>query len=172
MEFFKTYFLDPLLNHYADFKGKATRKQYWLFSLNCFIISLALNLIGVIVEAAGASTINFALSALSITLTLALFIPSLSITARRLHDTDRSAWWLLLCLPSLFSLIESIALGFLILAAQSNSSLEALVSTVSILLTITLILTVLTAIVLIIFMCLPSKSPTRYDAVQSSEPLR
>lgn len=62
---------------YFTFSGRASRSEYWFFALLGFIIGLipGLNLLG-----------------------LVLFIPSLAVTVRRLHDTDRSGWWMLLAL--------------------------------------------------------------------------
>ncbi|MBD9149365.1 MAG: DUF805 domain-containing protein [Spirochaetia bacterium] len=82
------YFLDVFKNHYVDFKGRATRKQYWLYVLFTFIAFLIL-----------AAVVSFLGKTGNIIYTLcqlAILLPSLAILARRLHDTNKSAWWLLL----------------------------------------------------------------------------
>ncbi|MDD7578781.1 MAG: DUF805 domain-containing protein [Elusimicrobia bacterium] len=95
----KTYFIDVLKNHYVDFKGRATRQQYWMFVLFYFILSIVIGIIGAICS----DTVNGILSTL---LTLGLFLPSLGIGVRRLHDTDRSGWWyLLILLPFIGGLV-------------------------------------------------------------------
>lgn len=84
----KTYFIDVIKNHYFDFKGRATRQQYWMFVLFYFILSIVIGIIGAILG----ETVQGILSTL---LTLGLFLPSLGLGVRRLHDTDRSGWWFL-----------------------------------------------------------------------------
>ncbi len=82
------YFLLAFTNHYVDFKGRATRKQYWLYVLFMFIAFLILAEVLSFFGKTG--DIIYALCQ------LAILLPSLAILARRLHDTNKSAWWLLL----------------------------------------------------------------------------
>lgn len=88
----KTYFIDVIKKQYINFEGRATRQQYWMYILFYFVLSIIVSIIGAILG----DTVN---TILSVLLSLALLLPTLSIAARRLHDTDRSAWWLLLMLP-------------------------------------------------------------------------
>jgi uncharacterized membrane protein YhaH (DUF805 family) len=76
---------------YFDFDGRATRSEYWWFVL-----------FGLIVNAVGLMDPSGILYILA---SLALFIPSLSVAVRRLHDIDKSGWWMLLVLVPLISLI-------------------------------------------------------------------
>jgi len=99
MEHFRRYFLDPVTQKYADFSGRASRSQYWYFVLYFVLLSLVMATIDTFVinpmlgaTLAQASQGGF----LQIIFALALFLPSLSIGARRLHDIGRSGWWLLL----------------------------------------------------------------------------
>ena len=71
------------LKKYADFSGRATRSEYWWFVL-CEVLILGI-----------ASPISDTLPGL---FALALVLPALAVGARRLHDTGRSGWWLLLML--------------------------------------------------------------------------
>lgn len=66
---------------YADFKGCAGRPEFWWFNLFQVIGSLTL------VVVSGNLSMGF---------TIATFLPGIAVTARRLHDTDRSGWWQLL----------------------------------------------------------------------------
>lgn len=97
----KTYFLDVILNHYADFKGRATRKQFWLFQLwgaITFVLLLGCLVLAGIWESqplAWGSVIGMLL------LFVGTLIPNIAIHVRRLHDIDFSGWWLLLNLISL-----------------------------------------------------------------------
>ena len=89
------YMLMPL-RRYADFSGRSRRKEYWMFTL--LIILFEIVMIGWIMAAAVAAegemtamvTVPFVLLAL---FGLALIIPSLAVTVRRLHDQDKSGWY-------------------------------------------------------------------------------
>ena len=79
------------LTKFATFDGRASRSEYWWFQLfYVIVVIIAVILDGVLVggnlEAAGA---------LEIVSQLILILPSLAVTARRLHDVDRSGWWML-----------------------------------------------------------------------------
>ena len=95
------YFL-YCLQHYADFTGRARRSEYWYFVLFNFIVSILIGLsLGVI-----AGLLNVpALVYLAYLWSLAVFIPSLAVSVRRLHDIGRSGWWLLLSLIPLVGAI-------------------------------------------------------------------
>ena len=97
------YFL-YCLQHYADFNGRARRSEYWYFVLFNLIISFVIGFtFGVI---AGLLDMP-ALANLAYLWSLAMFIPGLAVSVRRLHDIGRSGWWLLL---SLIPLVGSIIL--------------------------------------------------------------
>ncbi|MGZ5029156.1 MAG: DUF805 domain-containing protein [Methylobacter sp.] len=93
-----------VLKKYSEFNGRARRKEYWYFFLISTVISIFLAVIdfftGTISEEAG-------LGLLSGIYALAVLIPGLSVTVRRLHDTDRSGWWILI---GLIPVIGGIAL--------------------------------------------------------------
>jgi|LakMenE01Jun11ns_1017448.scaffolds.fasta_scaffold9832070_2 uncharacterized membrane protein YhaH (DUF805 family) len=76
-------------SHYAKFSGRASRPEFWWFILFASIIGVVLNLID---NAIGWGII------LSAIWSLVILLPVLGLYFRRLHDTDRSAWWLLLML--------------------------------------------------------------------------
>ena len=71
---------------YADFTGRARRTEYWMFALVNFGIALLLELI------LGFTFLYF----LTYVYSLAIFIPSLAVCVRRLHDIGRSGWWYLI----------------------------------------------------------------------------
>lgn len=83
---------------YATFTGRARRREYWMFILfNAVVIFVLAILAGVLspnMDETGPS-LNLG-TALYGLYTLAAFIPSLAVTARRLHDTGRSGWWQLI----------------------------------------------------------------------------
>lgn len=92
------------LQRYAQFSGRSRRKEYWMFVLLAFLLGIVA---GVIDAVLGLNTMVAGLyGPLSLLLGLALLIPSIAVGVRRLHDTDRSGWWLLIGLvPFLGALI-------------------------------------------------------------------
>jgi uncharacterized membrane protein YhaH (DUF805 family) len=92
------------LKKYATFEGRARRKEFWFFALFNF---LAIVLLALIDGVLGTFSEEVGLGLFSGIYVLAIFIPSIAVTVRRLHDTDRSAWWILL---SFFPLIGGLVL--------------------------------------------------------------
>jgi uncharacterized membrane protein YhaH (DUF805 family) len=95
------------LRRYADFSGRSRRKEYWMFVLGVILVYLLLLAIGMTM--AGSALVSGDAEALvfgggGLTLItvltgivwLGLIIPTLAVGARRLHDIDRSGWWLLI----------------------------------------------------------------------------
>ncbi|HNP36357.1 MAG TPA: DUF805 domain-containing protein [Woeseiaceae bacterium] len=92
-----------VLKKYAVFDGRARRKEYWFFALINLIIVLLLSLVD---SATGTLNTSAGLGLLSGLYSLAVLIPSIAVAIRRLHDTSRSGWWLLLIfIPLLGGLI-------------------------------------------------------------------
>ena len=83
-----------VLKQYADFSGRARRKEYWMYSLFFFIfviVAMVLdNVLGLTFNVYGQS---FGYGWLYTIFCLAHFIPSLAVCVRRLHDVGRSGWW-------------------------------------------------------------------------------
>ena len=78
---------------FADFSGRARRKEYWMFTLFNAIVAFVISLIlGIIVRLTGI----LALSYLSYIYTLAVLVPSLAVCVRRLHDVGKSGWMYLI----------------------------------------------------------------------------
>ncbi len=69
---------------YATFAGRAQRSEYWFFNLFYALIAIVLAIVDGLVGSFGVLTGLFG---------LAMFLPSLSVLVRRLHDTNRSGWW-------------------------------------------------------------------------------
>jgi len=81
-----------VLKKYAVFSGRATRKEYWMFVLFNILIAIALAIVeGILGAVSGTNQ-----SILSVIYSLAVLLPSLGVAVRRLHDTGRTGWWLLL----------------------------------------------------------------------------
>lgn len=82
-----------VLSKYATFSGRARRQEYWLFVLVHVIVGFIVGIIQSFVpDLAGP------LLVLWIVYALATLIPNIALTFRRLHDTGRSAWWILIAL--------------------------------------------------------------------------
>lgn len=77
---------------YAVFSGRATRSEFWFFYLFLILISIILGFFNAIAPE-GLVTVIGMLSGLFSLITL---LPSLAVSVRRLHDIDRSGWWLLI----------------------------------------------------------------------------
>ena len=84
------------LKKYAQFSGRARRKEYWLFWLLNFLINAMFNVLNFICLASDAEEIGLVFSIFSWIWSLAVLIPNLAVLARRLHDTGRSGWCMLL----------------------------------------------------------------------------
>ena len=86
-----------IVERYADFQGRAPRSEFWWFVLFYMLLGLAVAVIGAASDTLGAI--------LNILLTLGLLVPSIAVSIRRLHDTDRTGWWVLLGLIPLIGTI-------------------------------------------------------------------
>jgi uncharacterized membrane protein YhaH (DUF805 family) len=85
-----------VVKQYADFNGRARRSEYWFYILFYMLIIIALALLEALLMP-GVLTGLF---------TLGLLLPSLAVAVRRLHDTDRSGWWVLIAfLPLIGGLV-------------------------------------------------------------------
>jgi len=111
--------------HYADFKGRAQRSQYWWWALFVFLTSAILDTID---SAAGWDIVNIpnmdgttvptqisGFGPLASIWFIALLLPNLAVAVRRLHDTGKSGWWVLLnalcCIGQIILLIWYILPG-------------------------------------------------------------
>ena len=90
------------LKKYATFAGRAQRAEYWYFVLFYILIFMGLSVVDGIT---GSFNAEAGMGLLGSLLTLALLIPSIAVGVRRLHDTGRSGWWLLIALIPLIGVI-------------------------------------------------------------------
>ncbi|OIO52694.1 DUF805 domain-containing protein [Candidatus Uhrbacteria bacterium CG_4_10_14_0_8_um_filter_58_22] len=91
------YYLE-VLKKYAVFSGRAGRAEFWWFFLINSLIIVGLIVLQITLSSVvGRSAVaNLAISMLSVVYWLAILIPSLAVTVRRLHDSNLSGWWLLI----------------------------------------------------------------------------
>ena len=154
------------LRRYAEFSGRSRRKEYWMFALLLVLIYLVFAVLMVTVGAGafmamaagggglaagalgGGAMLVFGLFAIFI---LAIIIPSIAVAVRRLHDTDRSGWWILLPLvPNVLGIVAG------------DGAIAMILSVVSFGL----------SIALLVFYCLPgTRGPNRFGADPKGENL-
>jgi len=89
-----------LTHHYADFKGRAARTEFWRYILVYLVISIVLDILGI--------------RLLSTVVGLALLVPTLAITVRRLHDVDKSGWLVLMPIVPAFLTLSLFYLSWLL----------------------------------------------------------
>ena len=81
------WFIDCITKNYVNFNGRARRKEYWMFVLFSALLCIVTVIIDRMIGGPYIVTSIFS---------LAIFLPNLAVTVRRLHDTDKSGWWVLL----------------------------------------------------------------------------
>lgn len=84
------WFIDPVTKQYADFTGRTTRQEFWMYVL-IYIIAYVV--------------VSFVSGTLAMLLALGLLVPNIAITTRRLHDIGKSGWWQLIALIPLVGAI-------------------------------------------------------------------
>ncbi|MFA5185060.1 MAG: DUF805 domain-containing protein [Patescibacteria group bacterium] len=111
------YYLE-VLKKYAVFTGRATRAEYWYFFLFNILASIAIGIVVAVIKSASNDVLN--LSLLGNLYSLAVLCPGLAVGIRRLHDTNRSGWWILIGLIPLIGTI--ILIVFLATDSQPGSN--------------------------------------------------
>lgn len=107
-----------VLKKYAEFGGRAQRAEYWYFALFNLIFSVVLGIIdGVVGLGVGPEG---AIGLLGLVYALAVLIPGIAVTIRRLHDTSRSGWWLLIAFIPFIGAI--VILIFMVLDSEAGEN--------------------------------------------------
>ncbi|MBB3824208.1 DUF805 domain-containing protein [Xanthomonas arboricola] len=89
------------LKRYADFEGRSRRKEYWMFMLLQAIILVVLTIMfGIAAAVMGGDgnpgPLAWLVFAIMMIVVLAMMVPSIAVTVRRLHDQDKSGWFYLI----------------------------------------------------------------------------
>ena len=105
------WYLDILKNKYATFSGRARRKEYWMFFLINLLIAMAIGIVEAMIGLGGILGLLYA---------LAMLIPGIAVSVRRLHDTGRSGWWLLIGFIPFIGWI--VVLVFMVLDSQPGDN--------------------------------------------------
>lgn len=101
---------------YANFKGRSPRKEYWVF----FLVNLVIIFVISSIERFIGMSASIYKSGLANLYGLAILIPSLAVSVRRLHDTNRSGWWILI---GLIPFIGSVViLVFMVIDSQPGEN--------------------------------------------------
>ena len=142
------------IQKYADFTGRAPRAEYWWFTLAVIIAYIVVSIVESIV---GLDKMVGPYGPISILLMLATLVPSLAVGVRRLHDSNRSGWWLLV------AVIPYLVFGMAAGAAVASGSMMALAGATMLL----GLLAFIGGITLLVFMVLPG---TRGDNNYGADP--
>lgn len=108
----------PIL-HYADFRGRSRRKEFWCFYLFMFLVTTAFLILGFLVEKVAKIPANQVVYNVLNMIYLGTLLPWCALVVRRMHDIDKSGWWgLLVFVP--FGII--LLLVFLVRAGTSGDN--------------------------------------------------
>jgi uncharacterized membrane protein YhaH (DUF805 family) len=105
-----------VLKKYAVFSGRARRREYWFFVLFNVIISIVLAIIDTMLG----MQVGTGVGILSLIYSLAVLIPALAVSVRRLHDIDRTGWWLLIAFVPLIGVL--VLLIFALIAGTAGDN--------------------------------------------------
>ncbi|BCA58848.1 DUF805 domain-containing protein [Sphingomonas sp. HMP6] len=121
------------LKRYAEFSGRSRRKEYWMWILFLILANIVLSILDAVLGLGGSATTttssapgamgaagNLSGGLLSGVFSLAVLVPNITVAVRRLHDTDRSGWWILLPIVPLVLAFGGVFAGA---AAASVSSM-------------------------------------------------
>ena len=106
------------LKKYADFTGRAPRAEYWWF----YLAMIVAYLVAMIIDSLVGISLMGPYGLFTLVLALALILPGLAATVRRLHDTNRSGWWILIAVVPYF--IMGVMMG-MATASGSTSGLAS-----------------------------------------------
>jgi len=106
------------LKRYAEFTGRSRRKEYWMFTLLAIGIYIVASILDRIAGMNGMIAGRY--GPITVLVALGLLVPSLAVSIRRLHDSDRSGWWLLLGLVPMVG--EIIVLVFMVLKGTRGAN--------------------------------------------------
>ena len=150
--------ISSVFRNFANFNGRARRSEFWWFVLFAFLSQIILNFVPI----------------LGSIYSLVLLLPSLAVTARRLHDTNRTAWWVLLYLVPIVGFIVLFVMFIALLGANVLDPWQfsdAEWGVLGVLFLIWLLVSIVAWIVLLVFQIMPGTvGPNRYgpDPLQPS----
>ncbi len=96
------YFIECFTKKFCCLDGRARRQEYWMFTLFSILVFLAITAIAAIIPMPAVRILGLVLY---VVWCLAIILPGLGVTVRRLHDTGKSGWWILINLVPFGNLI-------------------------------------------------------------------
>ena len=108
------------LSKYATFSGRASRSEYWWFYLFNGLVGVAAGLLDLLISRG-----NPDVQVIGGLVGLALLLPNIAVFSRRLHDTDRSGWWMMLVFAP-FAALLGLGLGGLLGVTPGSGGFSAL----------------------------------------------
>ena len=130
--------------NYANFGGRAARAEYWWWALFAAAVVLVAYVLDLLVFG------GWSIAPFLLVCWLALLLPGLSVTVRRLHDTGRSGWWILIPTGLAF-LASALTIGGVTLSPQETPPTGLLL-----VIGLSMIICIGSSILLLVWMCLPS----------------
>ena len=153
-----TQAVGSVLSNYVTFSGRARRAEYWWFYLFTILVGLATS----IIDAALDTAFNNEIGIVGTVTSLGLLLPTMAVTARRLHDTGRTGWWMLLPVVPLFATI-TVAAATAFATLFSTDAAGGLAVGMSVLLLACVLATIAAGVTLLVFLCLDSNpGPNRF----------
>jgi uncharacterized membrane protein YhaH (DUF805 family) len=143
-----------VLSNYVTFSGRARRSEYWWFYLFTIVVSL----VTAGIDAGLTAVVDNQVGIVGTMASALLFLPSLAVTARRLHDTGRSGWWMVLPLgPFLITFVLGLLVIFSALfSATTDGDGGGPTVVLLVLLGGSGLLTLAACLVLLVFLCTDS----------------
>lgn len=105
------YWMQQPLRKYADFNGRARRMEYWMFFALNIGVSVVANILDGVLGMTG--MVAGVYGPLTLLAFLALIVPGIAVGVRRLHDQDKSGWWLLLAFVPIIGALVLLVFMFL-----------------------------------------------------------
>lgn len=121
-----------VLKNYVGFDGRARRKEFWMFTLVNMIVIMVFSIIMAVAQEAVAQEAWTILFVLYLFYWIAVLLPSVAVTVRRLHDINKSGWWIV---------IYGLAAMLLSVAMKSNTPVWWVLSIIGLILFLAMLCT-------------------------------
>ena len=83
------------LKRYADFQGRSRRKEYWMFTLFIFLVYIGIGILATILSSIS-ETLGLIAVLFYVVFAIGIIVPSIAVAIRRMHDQDKSGWFILI----------------------------------------------------------------------------
>ena len=96
-----SYYINAITRHYADFQGRARRKEFWMYTLFNVVFATVAVILDIVLGTGFASVgvdVGYGYGLIYLLFVIGIFVPTLAMYVRRLHDVGKSGWFLLVIL--------------------------------------------------------------------------